>query len=93
MVNIRSSKKRLKLALRNRVQNQYYRSSCRAAIKRYLKGLEQLSTQENVHKYLSEIYRTQDKSVKNNIIHKNTAARNKAKYYSYFYKYKISERN
>lgn len=99
MVNLRSSKKRLKLALRNRFQNQYYRSSYRTAVKRYLKELEvysitsQLSDQENAHKYLNHIYRALDKNVKNNIIHKNTAARNKARFYSYLYKYKIRKRN
>ena len=85
MANNKSAEKRILIAERNRLRNRFYKSSVRTLTKGFLKNLEDYKnskssqTKEKLHKILSSIYSLIDKGTKNNVFHKNTAARKKSK--------------
>ena len=85
MANNKSAKKRILIAKRNRLQNRFYLTSTRTLTKLFLANLESYKaspTSENkakVQNILNSIYSVIDKGCKNNVFHKNTAARKKSK--------------
>ena len=85
MANSKSSKKRILVANRNRLQNRFYKTSVRTLTKLFLNNVELYKTsptpenKEKVQKILNSIYSLIDKAYKKNIFHKNTAARKKSK--------------
>lgn len=83
MANTKSAQKRIKINRRNRLQNKYYKTSVRNLTKLFFQTLEQKDSSQTVEddlkKMRSSIYSLLDKGTKNNVFHKNAAARKKAK--------------
>ena len=78
MANIKSSKKRVLIAERNRLRNVAFKSSIKTAVKRVL----ELSTGDDkaaLNTALSKVYQLCDKAVSKGILHKNTASRKKSR--------------
>ncbi len=78
MANIKSSKKRVLIAERNRQRNVAAKSAIKTAIKKALVAAEAKDT-EAVASALSAVYKLCDKAVGKGILHKNTAARKKSR--------------
>ena len=97
MANNKSSKKRIKVTERNRLQNRVYKSSIRTFIKIFLKNKERyeyefknLNNQDlndqNFKKLLksfNHILSLIDKAKKKNVFHKNYASRKKSNLSNY----------
>jgi small subunit ribosomal protein S20 len=80
MANNKSSKKRILIAKRNRLQNLYYKTSVRTLTKLFFKTLKQTpESNEKLQTILNSIYSFLDKGTKKNVFHRNTAARKKAR--------------
>jgi small subunit ribosomal protein S20 len=75
MAIIKSSKKRIKVAQRNRKINLSYLKKIKEARKKF----EEAKNKKDREKALSEAYKAIDKAAKKNIIHPNKAARMKSK--------------
>ena len=78
MANIKSSKKRVLIAERNRLRNVAMKSSIKTAVKKVL----ELSTSGDkvaLQAALSNAYKLCDKAVSKGVLHKNTAARKKSR--------------
>ena len=78
MANIKSSKKRVLIAERNRQRNVAFKSSIKTAVKKVL----ELSAGEDkvaLNTALSKVYQLCDKAVSKGVLHKNTAARKKSR--------------
>ena len=78
MANIKSSKKRVLIAERNRLRNVAAKSAIKTAIK---KALELASGEDKdaLNSAISNVYKLCDKAVVKGILHKNTAARKKSR--------------
>ena len=89
MANNKSAKKRIQINERNRLRNRRYKSSVRTLTKRFFKELDAYTIsnsaegKEQLQTLLNSIYSLIDKGTKNNVFHKNAAARKKAKLASY----------
>ena len=85
MANNKSAKKRIKITKRNRLQNQFYRSSLKTLIKIYLKSIEKYSDSKQMDQILEAknilkvIHKFLDKGNKRKVFHKNTVARKKSR--------------
>ena len=85
MANNKSSKKRIEIAKRNRIQNRFYKTSVRTLTKMFLNSLEiykadkKTENKEKSQTILNSLYSLIDKGTKRNVFHKNTAARRKSK--------------
>ena len=85
MANNKSSKKRIEIAKRNRLQNRFYKTSVRTLTKMFLASLEEYKVdkstenKEKAQKILNSIYSLIDKGTKRHVFHRNTAARRKSK--------------
>lgn len=85
MANTQSSLKRIKTNERNHKINQRYKTLVKTFTKKYCLALEQYKLSPDAEKssyvfhLLNETYSKIDKAKKKNIIHKNTAARKKAR--------------
>jgi len=92
MANTKSSRKRIDINKRNRLQNKYYKTSVRTLIKLFFKNLEvykiskNLEDKKKVDEILSSVYSMLDKGAKKNIFHKNMVARKKSKLASHLKK-------
>ena len=78
MANIKSSKKRVLIAERNRVRNVAAKSEIKTAVKKVLAAAQAKDT-DAVATSLSHAYKLCDKAVSKGILHKNTAARKKSR--------------
>lgn len=82
MANIKSSIRRIKISIRNRVQNKKYISTIKTFTKKYLFFLDKYKNNEVnlelVFKKLSLVYSKIDKASKIKVLHRNTAARKKS---------------
>jgi small subunit ribosomal protein S20 len=78
MPNIKSAKKRVKVADRNRLRNISQRSSMRTAIKEVREAALEGKKEEALAK-LPLAFSRIDKAIKRKIIHKNAGARLKAR--------------
>jgi small subunit ribosomal protein S20 len=78
MPNIRQQEKRVRSALRQRDENLRYRSTVKTVTKR-LEAAVTAGDQDKVAAEHLELVRTVDKAVSRGAIHKNTAARKKAR--------------
>lgn len=78
MANIKSSKKRIKIAERNRIRNVAQRSALRTYIKRYESALA-TGDLAKAEQELQLVVKKLDKAVTKGLIHKNKAARHKSK--------------
>ncbi len=89
MANNKSAKKRIQINERNRLRNRRYKSSVRTLTKGFFKELDAYNIsnstegKEKLQQLLNSIYSLIDKGTKNNVFHKNAAARKKAKLASY----------
>ena len=93
MANNKSSKKRIKISKRNRLQNRIYKSSIRTFTKIFLKNKEKYTYEfqtlndkklnyQNLQKLLksfNSLLSLMDKANKKNVFHKNYTARKKSK--------------
>ncbi len=78
MANIKSSKKRILIAERNRLRNVAMKSSIKTAVKKVLE-LSTSDDKEALQAALSNAYKLCDKAVSKGVLHKNTAARKKSR--------------
>ena len=78
MANIKSSKKRVLIAERNRLRNVAVKSSIKTAVKKVLE-LSTADDKDALNAALSKVYQLCDKAVSKGILHKNTAARKKSR--------------
>lgn len=78
MANIKSAKKRVLIAEKNRLRNVAWKSSIKTATKKAL-ALASGEDKEALNSALSKVYQLCDKAVSKGILHKNTAARKKSR--------------
>ena len=78
MANIKSAKKRVLIAEKNRIRNVAFKSSIKTAVRKVLE-LANAGQQEELKSALSKAYQLCDKAVSKGILHKNTAARKKSR--------------
>ncbi len=78
MANLKSSKKRVLVAERNRVRNVAFKTSIKTAFKKVLE-LAKAADTEALKSALSRAYQLCDKAVSKGVLHKNTAARKKSR--------------
>ena len=74
-----TKKKHLKILARNSSNNRIYRSSTKTAIKNCIRIIKETTNHEDIYPKLAYAFSKIDKSVKRNVIHKNTGARKKAR--------------
>ena len=85
MANIKSAKKRIKIAERNRLINKSYKSTIRTLTKKTLANCEKYKKSPNednknvLTTSLNKAFSLIDKAVKKNVIHKNNGANKKSK--------------
>ncbi len=78
MANIKSAKKRVLTAERNRIRNVAFKTSIKTALKKVLE-LATSEDKEALNSAISRAYQLCDKAVSKGILHKNTAARKKSR--------------
>ena len=78
MANIKSAKKRVLIAEKNRVKNTAFKTSIKSAVKKVLE-LAKGSDKDALKQAISKAYQLCDKAVSKGILHKNTAARKKSR--------------
>ena len=78
MANIKSAKKRIDIAERNRLRNVAAKSAIKTATRKVLE-LAQAKDEEALKPALSTVYKLCDKAVGKGILHKNTASRKKSR--------------
>ena len=78
MPNIKSAKKRVEVAERNRLRNIAFKSSIKTAVKKALSAAQE-NNQEALNEALSLAYKLCDKAVSKGVLHKNTASRKKSR--------------
>ncbi len=78
MANIKSAKKRVLVAERNRQRNVAFKTSIKTAVKKVLE-LAKADDSEALKSALSRAYQLCDKAVSKGVLHKNTAARKKSR--------------
>jgi small subunit ribosomal protein S20 len=78
MANIKSAKKRVLVAEKNRVRNVAWKSSIKTAVKKVLE-LATAGDKKELGAAMSKAYQLCDKAVGKGILHKNTAARKKSR--------------
>ena len=74
MANIKSAKKRVLVAERNRLKNVAVKSEIKTAIRKTLE-LAQAKNEAELKTAMSHAYKLCDKAVSKGVLHKNTAAR------------------
>jgi len=85
VANIKSAKKRIQIAERNRLHNRSYKSAVKTLIKSYLEAVNTYKANptpealEAVNAKQSLAYSKIDRAVKRGVLHSNTGARRKAK--------------
>lgn len=78
MANIKSAKKRVLVAEKNRIRNTAFKTSIKTAVKKVLE-LAKGEDKESLNAAMSKAYQLCDKAVSKGILHKNTAARKKSR--------------
>ncbi|MFA6990339.1 MAG: 30S ribosomal protein S20 [Candidatus Gastranaerophilaceae bacterium] len=78
MPNIKSAKKRVEVAEKNRLRNVAFKSSIKTAVKKVLESLS-AGDENTIQEKLSKVYQLLDKAVSKGILHKNTVARKKSR--------------
>ena len=78
MANIKSAKKRVLTAERNRIKNVAFKTSIKTALKKVLE-LASGKDKDALDAAISKAYQLCDKAVSKGILHKNTAARKKSR--------------
>ena len=78
MANIKSAKKRVNIAERNRLRNVSIRSAVKTAVRKVLEAVKSANSEE-ITVALNKAYSVIDKAVSKGVLHKNTAARKKSR--------------
>mgnify|MGYP003290107879 FL=1 len=78
MANIKSAKKRVLIAEKNRLRNVAFKTSIKTAVKKAL-SLATEADKDALNSAISNVYKLCDKAVSKGILHKNTAARKKSR--------------
>ena len=78
MANIKSAKKRILTAEKNRLQNVAMKTKIKTAMKKALE-LASAKNTDALKDALSKVYQLCDKAVSKGVLHKNTAARKKSR--------------
>ena len=78
MANIKSAKKRILTAERNRIKNVAFKTSIKTALKKVLE-LATSKDKEALNAAISRAYQLCDRAVSKGVLHKNTAARKKSR--------------
>ncbi len=78
MPNIKSSKKRVLVAERNRLRNASVKSEIKTAVRKTLE-LAKAKEEAELKPALNLVYQLCDKAVSKGVLHKNTAARKKSR--------------
>lgn len=78
MANIKSAKKRVLTAEKNRLRNVAFKTSIKTAVKKVLE-LAKGEDKDALNSAMSKVYQLCDKAVGKGILHKNTAARKKSR--------------
>lgn len=86
MANIKSAKKRIQIAERNRLQNKSYKSAVKTLMKKYFAAVDRYASdpssteaETEVQQAMSAAYSKIDKAVKVKALHRNNGARKKAR--------------
>lgn len=85
MANIKSAKKRVQVAERNRLRNKAYKSAVKTLMKKYFAAVDTYAanpsdeTKQAVNEALSAAYSKIDKAVKRGVLHRNNGARKKSR--------------
>ncbi|NDJ16391.1 30S ribosomal protein S20 [Myxacorys almedinensis] len=85
MANIKSAKKRVLIAERNRLRNKAYKSAVRTLTKKYLAAVSQYAAQpspeamQEAQTALSAAVSKIDRAVKRGVLHGNNGARKKSR--------------
>lgn len=79
MANIKSAKKRILVAEKNRIRNVAFKSSIKTAVRKVLELANAGNAADELKAALSKAYQLCDKAVSKGILHKNTAARKKSR--------------
>lgn len=85
MANIKSAKKRVLIAERNRLRNKAYKSAVKTLTKKYLAAVSQHAaepsseTLQEVQTTMSAAFSKIDKAVKRGVLHTNNGARRKSR--------------
>lgn len=79
MPRIKSAKKRVEVAERNRLRNRFWKSSVRTVRTRVVDSVVDPKADSDPVKALSEAFSVIDKAVSKGIMHRNTAARRKSR--------------
>lgn len=74
-----TKKKHLNILARNSFSNRVYKSSTKTAIKNCIKAMEETTNHNKICLKIAYAFSRIDKSVKRDVIHKNTGARRKAR--------------
>tara|TARA_A100001037_G_scaffold166986_1_gene150148 strand:- start:4 stop:306 length:303 start_codon:yes stop_codon:yes gene_type:complete len=94
VANNKSSKKRVLVAERNRLENKSYKSAMRTLMKRSLTACNDYSqkpgqeAEQSAQTSINEAFSKIDKAVKRGVVHRNTGAHQKARLSSAFKKAK-----
>ncbi|MGI6605330.1 MAG: 30S ribosomal protein S20 [Firmicutes bacterium] len=78
MANIKSALKRIKVAEKRRLRNAIMKSRVRTAIRRFKEALDK-GDAEAVRETMAKAFSVIDKAAAKGVLHKNNAARKKAK--------------
>jgi small subunit ribosomal protein S20 len=85
VANIKSAKKRIQIAERNRLQNKSYQSAVKTLMKKYFAAVDEYASnpssekEQQVQQAMSAAYSKIDKAVKVKALHQNNGARKKAR--------------
>ncbi len=85
MANIKSAKKRIQVAERNRLQNKTYKSAVRTLMKRFFAACSDFqkepgdSQKKVLHGTVNAAFSKIDKAVKRGVLHRNTGANQKSR--------------
>ncbi|QDZ40395.1 30S ribosomal protein S20 [Euhalothece natronophila Z-M001] len=85
MANIKSAKKRIQIAERNRLHNRSYQSAVKTLMKKYFAAVKEYASEPTpekekvVNDAMSAAYSKIDKAVKVKALHRNNGARKKAR--------------
>ncbi|HHU69809.1 MAG TPA: 30S ribosomal protein S20 [Thermoanaerobacterales bacterium] len=80
MANIKSSKKRIKIAKTRNMRNNIVKTSIKTAIKKFEKAITDGNIEEAEKNLINAVSKL-DKAAAKGVIHKNTAARKKSSLY------------
>ena len=84
MANIKSAKKSVEIAERNRLRNKSYKSAIKTLMKKYFAAVETYAVtptpelQQEVQQHMAAAYSKIDKAVKCGVLHRNNGARKKS---------------